>query len=304
MKRDILSVLDMKDDLEDLIDLSIRLKQERYKRVESLDNRVLALIFEKPSTRTRVSFETAMDQLGGHSIYLNPNDMQMGRGETIHDTAKVLSGFVDAIAYRAFSHENVTELARNSSIPVINALDDMEHPVQIIADFMTVKEERGKLSGINFTYVGDGNNVANSLLLGAAILGVNITISCPEGYEPKEEFVKKSREIASSTGSEVKISHNPPEDVKDADVIYTDVWVSMGEENERAKREEALKNFQVNEKLVANARDDFIFLHCLPAHRGSEVSAGVIDGPRSRVFQQAENRLHTEKAVLVKLVKD
>lgn len=303
MKRDIVSVLDMKDDLEDMIDLSIEVKKQRYRRYEALDNRVLALIFEKPSTRTRVSFETAMDQLGGHSIYLNPHDMQMGRGETIHDTAKVLSGFVDAIAYRAFSHENVAELAKNSTIPVINALDDREHPVQIVADFMTVKEEKGKLRGINFVYVGDGNNVANSLLLGAAILGVNITISCPEGYEPPEEFVKKAQEIASSTGSRVLVSHNPAEDVKDADVIYTDVWVSMGEEDERAKREKALKGFQVNEQLVAHAKKDYIFLHCLPAHRGSEVTAGVIDGPNSRVFQEAENRLHTEKAILIKLVK-
>lgn len=302
MKRDIVSVTDMKDDLEELIDLAIELKKKRYERDPAMDNRVLALIFEKPSTRTRVSFETAMDQLGGHSIYLNPNDMQMGRGETIHDTAKVLSGFVDMIAYRAFSHDNVKELASNASIPVINALDDREHPVQIIADFMTVKEEKGHLKGINFVYVGDGNNVANSLLLGAAILGVNITVSCPHGYEPDEEFVKQAREIAKSTGSRVSVSHEPRKDVSGADVIYTDVWVSMGEEKERERKEKEFKKFQVNSELVSHADRDCIFLHCLPAHRGLEVAADVIDGPRSRVFQEAENRLHTEKAVLLKLL--
>lgn len=302
MKRDILSVLDMKDDLDELIDLSIELKKRRYQREPRMDNRVLGLIFEKPSTRTRISFETAMDQLGGHSIYLNPNDMQMGRGETIHDTGKVLSGFVDAIAYRAFSHQNVAELAENSSVPVINALDDLEHPVQIIADFMTIKEEKGNLKGLNMVYVGDGNNVANSLLLGAAILGVNITISCPEGYEPEDRFVSKALEIASTRGSNVRVSHDPLKDVSGADVIYTDVWVSMGEEKERVEKENIFRNFQVNGALVAEAKADHIFLHCLPAHRGLEVSAEVIDGPRSRVFQQAENRLHTEKAVLLKLV--
>ncbi len=302
MKRDIISVLDMSGDLEELIDLSIELKKKRYERSPGMDNRVLALIFEKPSTRTRVSFETAMDQLGGHAIYLNPNDMQMGRGETIHDTAKVLSGFVDAIAYRAFSHENVAELARNSTVPVINALDDREHPVQIIADFMTVKEEKGTLKGLKLTYVGDGNNVANSLLLGAAILGVNITVSCPEGFEPPEEFVRKAKELAGTSGTSVVVSHNPAEDVKDADIIYTDVWVSMGEESERAEKEKKFMPFQVNGKLFSHAKKDCTFLHCLPAHRGLEVTSDVIDGPRSRVFQEAENRLHTEKAVLQKLV--
>lgn len=302
MKRDIVSVLDMKDDLEELIDLSISLKNDRYKRSREIDNRVLALIFEKPSTRTRISFETAMDQLGGHSIYLNPNDMQMGRGETIQDTAKVLSGFVDAIAYRAFKHENVVELAKNASVPVINALDDREHPVQIIADFMTVKEERKQLKGLKLVYVGDGNNVANSLLLGAAILGVNITVSCPIGYAPPEEFVNKAKEIAANTGSSVTVSHDPLNDVANADVVYTDVWVSMGEEKEKEKRERDFAGFQVTNEMMSKANSECIFLHCLPAHRGLEVAAEVIDGPRSRVFQEAENRMHTEKAVILKLV--
>lgn len=302
MKRDIISVLDMKDDLEELIDLAIEVKKNRYERYKQCDNRVLGLIFEKPSTRTRISFETAMDQLGGHSIYLNPNDMQMGRGETIHDTAKVLSGFLDVIAYRAFKNENVKELARNSTIPVINALDDREHPVQIIADFMTIKEERGTLKGLNLTYVGDGNNVANSLLLASAILGVNITVSCPPGFEPPEYFVNTAKGIAETSGSQVKISHSPAEDVKNADVIYTDVWVSMGEESEKKRKEELFRDFQVNEELLSKATDKCIFLHCLPAHRGLEVSASVIDGPKSRVYQEAENRLHTEKALLLKLM--
>jgi len=302
VKRDIVSVLDMKDDLEDLIDLSIEMKKNRYKRYVELDNRVLALIFEKPSTRTRVSFETAMDQLGGHSIYLNPNDMQLGRGETISDTAKVLSGFVDAIAYRSFSHSNVEELAKNATIPVINALDDKEHPVQIIADLMTIKEERGRLRGLKMVYVGDGNNMAHSLLLASAIVGMNITVSCPHGYEPDDFYVNKAKEIARSSGSQVMVSHTPESDVRDADVIYTDVWTSMGEEAEREKRENDFKEFQVNGKLVSQAKSDFIFLHCLPAHRGLEVTPDVIDGEHSRVFQEAENRLHTEKAVLFKLI--
>lgn len=292
----------MQDDLEDLIDLSIKVKRERYKRYDVADNRVLAMIFEKPSTRTRISFETAMDQLGGHSIYLNPNDMQMGRGETIHDTAKVLSGFVDAITYRAFSSRNVRELAENASVPVINALDDREHPVQMLADFMTVKENKGKLNGLKFVYIGDGNNVANSLLLASAILGVNITVSCPKGREPPAEFTEKAKEIASVKGSSVLVSHDPSTDVAGADVIYTDVWVSMGEEKERQEKEREFMDYQVTAELLSKASKDCIFLHCLPAHRGLEVSADVIDGPQSRVFQQAENRLHTEKALLLKLL--
>lgn len=303
MKRDIISVLDMKDDLEDIIDMSIRLKKNRYEPFHDTENRVLAMIFEKPSTRTRISFETAMIQLGGHAIYLNPNDMQIGRGETIADTAKVLSRYADVISYRAFSHDNVVELAKNASVPVINALDDREHPVQIIADFMTIKEKKGKLRGLNLVYVGDGNNMAHSLMLGAALLGVNMTLACPEGYKPREEYVDKAKEIAKGTGSKISVVTDPVEAVKDADAIYTDVWISMGDEKVKEQKEKAFKKYQVNDELVSKAPKDYIFLHCLPAHRGMEVTDSVADSVNSVIFDEAENRLHTEKALLYTLLK-
>ena len=302
MKRDILSVLDMKEDFEDLIGLSLKLKRSRYEEVSSAKNRVLAMIFEKPSTRTRVSFESAMRQIGGHSLYLNPNDMQLGRGETISDTAKVLSRMVDVIAYRAFEHTKMMELARNATIPVINALDDSEHPVQMLADFMTLYEKFGNLKGLNLTYVGDGNNVANSLLYASALTGVNIRVATPEGYEPKKEYVSKATELASRYGSSVEILNDPLKAAKGADAVYTDVWISMGEENQRQEKEKLFIKYQVNEKLMAQASDRAVFLHCLPAHRSLEVTPGVIDGVRSVVFDEAENRLHTEKALLVRLL--
>ncbi len=302
MKRDILSVLDMKEDFEDLIGLSLKIKRSRYEEVSSAKNRVLAMIFEKPSTRTRVSFESAMRQIGGHSLYLNPNDMQLGRGETISDTAKVLSRMVDVIAYRAFEHTKMMELARNATIPVINALDDSEHPVQMLADFMTLYEKFGNLKGLNLTYVGDGNNVANSLLYASALTGVNIRVATPEGYEPKKEYVSKATELASRYGSSVEILNDPLKAAKGADAVYTDVWISMGEENQRQEKEKLFIKYQVNEKLMAQASDRAVFLHCLPAHRNLEVTPGVIDGVRSVVFDEAENRLHTEKALLVRLL--
>lgn len=302
MKRDILSVLDMKEDFEDLIGLSLKLKRSRYEEVSSVKNRVLAMIFEKPSTRTRVSFESAIRQIGGHSLYLNPNDMQLGRGETISDTAKVLSRMVDVIAYRAFEHTKMMELARNATIPVVNALDDSEHPVQMLADFMTLYEKFGNLKGLNLTYVGDGNNVANSLLYASALTGVNIRVATPEGYEPKKEYVSKATELASRYGSSVEIMNDPLRAAKGADAVYTDVWISMGEENQRQEKEKLFIKYQVNEKLMAQASDRAVFLHCLPAHRDLEVTPSVIDGVRSVVFDEAENRLHTEKALLVRLL--
>ena len=303
MKRDIISVLDMKDDLEDIIDLAIRLKKNRYEPFPDTRNRVLAMIFEKPSTRTRISFETAMIQLGGHAIYLNPNDMQIGRGETVADTARVLSRYADVISYRAFSHENVLELARNASVPVINALDDHEHPVQIISDFMTIKEKKGRLKGLKLAYVGDGNNMAHSLMLGAALLGVNMTLACPEGYEPQAEYVNKAKEIAKDTGSRISVIKDPLEAVEGADVVYTDVWISMGDEKVREQKEAAFRKYQVNDELVSKASKDYIFLHCLPAHRGMEVTDSVADSVNSVIFDEAENRLHTEKALLYTLLK-
>lgn len=302
MKRDIISVLDMKDDLEEIIDLSIKFKKQRYEQFPEYVNHVLGMIFEKPSTRTRISLETAMTQLGGHAIYLNPNDMQIGRGETIGDTAKVLSGFVDVISYRAFKHENVLELARNASVPVINALDDMEHPVQMVADFMTVKERKGHLDGLKVSYVGDGNNVANSLILSSVILGSDISIGCPKGYEPNRKLVEAATKISKETGTHIEITDDPVKAMENADVVYTDVWVSMGEEKEREQKEKIFLKYQVNEQLVSHANKDYLFLHCLPAHRGLEVTGEVMEGVHSAVFDEAENRLHTAKGILKTLL--
>lgn len=302
MKRDIISVLDMENDLEDIIDLSIKFKKQRYQDMGQTHNRVLGMIFEKPSTRTRVSLETAMVQMGGHAIYLNPNDMQLGRGETVSDTARVLSGFVDVISYRAFKHQNVLDLAKHASVPVINALDDVEHPVQIVADFMTVKEIKHRVNGLKMAYVGDGNNMANSLMLGSAILGTDISVACPKGYEPNREITEKAKSLAKQNGSRVEVLNDPADAVSNADIIYTDVWISMGEEKLKDQKEKVFGGFQVNGELVSQANKDYIFMHCLPAHRGLEVSDDVIDSLHSVVFQEAENRLHTAKGVLYTLL--
>ncbi len=305
MKKDLISIVDIKDELEEIIDLAIEMKR-RHRMVEvyePLKDKSMAMIFEKPSTRTRVSFEVAMTQLGGHALYLSPRDMQLGRGETIADTAKVLSRYVDAIVYRAYKHEMMLELAENASVPVINALDDLEHPCQIVADLMTIKEKKGGFRGLKLAYVGDGNNVAHSLMLGAAIVGMDFYIACPEGYEPHKEIVGEARKIANETGSKVVVTHDPIEAVKNADVIYTDVWVSMGDEAEQETRMRVFKPYQVNEELVRHAKSNYIFMHCLPAHRGLEVTDDVIDSRNSVVFDEAENRLHAQKAILVRLIK-
>ena len=306
MKKDLISIVDIKDELLDIINLALEMKHRQQmgeREMQTvLKNRSLAMIFEKPSTRTRVSFEVAMTQLGGHALYLSPRDMQLGRGETISDTAKVLSRYVDAIVYRAYKHDMMMELAENATVPVINALDDVEHPCQIVADLMTIKEKKGDFSGLKLAYVGDGNNVANSLMLGAAIVGMDIYLATPEGYEPNSGLIGLAKKIAHESGSHVKITHDPVEAVKDADIIYTDVWVSMGDEAETEKRLKIFKPFQVNRELVKYAKQNFIFMHCLPAHRGLEVTDDVIDSRNSVVFDQAENRLHAQKAILVRLI--
>lgn len=301
-KRDILSVLDMESDFQEIIDLSLELKKNRYRSYDSIRNKMLGLIFEKPSTRTRTSLEVAIDQLGGHAVYLNPSEMQLGRGETISDTGHVLSRFLDAIAYRAYDHRNVVELARSTSIPVINALDDVEHPLQIVADFMTILEKKGKFSGLKFSYIGDGNNMANSLMLGAALTGMDMYVATPKGYEPKPEYVEKAKATAKKYGSTITITNDPVEAARNADVIYTDVWISMGEESKKGEKEKAFGKYQINESLVSNAKKDYIFMHCLPAHRGLEVTDGVADSINSVIFDEAENRLHSEKGVLYKLL--
>ncbi|MEM3493833.1 MAG: ornithine carbamoyltransferase [Thermoplasmata archaeon] len=304
MKKDVISVLDMEDYLLELIDEAITLKAKLRNRevLEPLKNRSIAMIFEKPSTRTRVSFEVGITQLGGHALYLSPKDLQLGRGETIADTAKVLSRYVDAIVYRAFEHKMVLELAKNATVPVINALDDLEHPCQCAADLMTIKEKKGEFKGLKFVYVGDGNNVCNSLLLGSAIVGMNMVACCPKGYHPDRKIFETAKKIAKKNGARIEIMEEPEKAVKDADVIYTDVWVSMGDEAEKEKREKVFQPYQVNMKLLKKAKKDCIFMHCLPAHRGYEVTDEVIDSEQSVVFDEAENRLHVQKAMLLRLI--
>lgn len=297
----LISMLDVKNEICEILDLASELKAKQKKGIlhEMLKNKSLGMIFEKSSTRTRVSFEVGMTRLGGHALYLSPKDLQMGRGETVPDTAKVLSRFVDGIMYRAFDHKMMLELAKNSTVPVINGLDDIEHPCQIIADLLTIKEKKKDFNKLKLAYVGDGNNVCNSLLLGAAIVGMNMSVGCPKGYEPNKEILEKAKKIAKS---KIEISENPFDAVKNADIIYTDVWVSMGDESEKEKREKIFLPYQVNQKLIGNAKKNCIVMHCLPAHRGKEITDEVVNGKNSVVFDQAENRLHAQKAVMVKLM--
>lgn len=283
-----------------LLDKADELKQKlrRGEPHEMLRGKTLGMIFAKPSTRTRVSFEAAMTQLGGHAIYMGTSDLQLGRGETIADTARTLSRYVDAVMARLFKHEDVVELARNSSVPVINGLTDLLHPCQTLADLQTIREKKGKLKGLKLAWVGDGNNVCNSLLLGCTLVGMNISVACPKGYEPNAEIVKQAQKNAERSGVKLEILDDPKKAVKGADVIYTDVFVSMGQEAERERRTKDFRGYQVNADLLKHAKKDVIFMHCLPAHRGEEVTAEVIDGPHSVVFDQAENRLHSQKAIL------
>lgn len=269
---------------------------------QPLKGKVLGMIFDKPSTRTRVSFEAGMIQLGGNALYLNGQDLQLGRGESVSDTAKVLSHYVDAIMIRTFSHSTVEELAANATIPVINGLTDLFHPCQALADLLTIQEEKGDLKGLKLVYVGDGNNVAHSLMIASAKLGMHITVATPPGYEPNLEITELAKQFGKNSGSKVIVTNNPIEAVKNADAIYTDVWTSMGQEEENEVRLKAFKDFQVNEKLILEANDDYIFMHCLPAHRGEEVTGDVIDGKNSVVFQQAGNRLHVQKALLAEIL--
>lgn len=293
-----------KEEIEYLLELAIDIKkkQKNGEVYQPLKGKTIGLIFEKSSTRTRVSFEVGMFQLGGHALFLSKNDIQLGRGETISDTAQVLSRYLDGIMIRTFAHSNVTELAKYADIPVINGLSDDAHPCQVLADFQTVLEHKGKLKGLKMAYVGDGNNMAHSLMLGAAKLGVHVSVASPKGYEPSAAIVDQAKSIAAETGAEVVVTNNPQEAVQDADIIYTDVWASMGFEDEQKAREAAFADYQVDEELVKGAKPDYIFLHCLPAHRGEEVSEGVIDGPNSAIFDQAENRLHAQKALMAALM--
>jgi len=263
-----------------------------------LAGKSLAAIFEKPSTRTRVSLEVAMADLGGHALYLSSKDLQLGRGETIADTARVLSRFVHAIAARVYDHKTVEELGRYAEVPVINALSDLEHPCQILADLMTVRERFGRLAGLKVAWVGDGNNVCNSTILAAAMMGMEMAVAAPPGYEPDRKILDQ----AESLGGRTAVLADPLEAVRGAEVVSTDTWVSMGDEAEAAKRVEAFRRYQVNSDLLRHAKDDAIVLHCLPAHRGQEITDEVMDGPKSAILDQSENRLHSVKAVLERLL--
>jgi ornithine carbamoyltransferase len=299
--RHLLSPQDLSpEEIEAVLNKADELKQKLRKGEphELLHGKTLGMIFAKPSTRTRVSFETAMTQLGGHAIYMGMGDLQLGRGETIADTARTLSRYVDAVMARLFKHEDIVELARNSSVPVINGLTDLLHPCQTLADLQTIREKKGRLKGLKLAWIGDGNNVCNSLLLGCTLVGMNISAACPKGYEPNAEIVEQARKNAEQSGVKLEILNDPKKAVIEADVVYTDVFVSMGQEAEREQRMRDFKGYQVNAELLKYAKNDVIFMHCLPAHRGEEVSAEVIDGPHSVVFDQAENRLHAQKAVL------
>ena len=290
--RSLLSVSDIEDEVTRILDIASDFKDQK-----------LAMIFQKSSTRTRVSFEVGMYELGGTALFLSTNDIQLGRGEPIKDTAKVLSRFVDAIMIRAIEHDDVIELRDEADVPIINGLTNLEHPCQALADMLTVKEHKGGFDG-KFVYVGDGNNVCNSLLLICGCLGMDMAVACPDEYKPNAEIVAKAKEYAAKNNSTITITSDVKAAVSGADVIYTDVWVSMGDEAEAEKRRADFKEYQVNQELIDLADDDVIFMHCLPAIRGEEVSAEVIDGPHSVVYDQAENRMHAQKGVLYYFLKE
>jgi ornithine carbamoyltransferase len=296
MKRDFLTVSNLSSrEIERLIRRAIDFKSGKDVHACPLIGKSIGLIFEKASTRTRVSFEVGIYQLGAQSIYLTPKEIQIGRGETVHDTAKVLSRYLNAIVMRTFSHDTVSEFASHASIPVINGLSDLHHPCQALGDLMTIVEKKGRLKDINIAYVGDGNNVANSLVESASIMGMRLSIACPKGYEPPAEILGRAR---AKSKHDVRIVRDPKDAVCGADAVYTDVWVSMGQEKEASKKRHSFRKYQVNTELLSYARENAIILHCLPAHRGEEITDEVIDGPQSVVFDQAENRLHTQKALL------
>jgi ornithine carbamoyltransferase len=300
VERDYLSVDDLsREELARVLDIADELKADRSLHRTALAGRTVALIFEKSSTRTRVSFEVGVTQLGASPLTLSSADLQLGRGETIEDTGRVLSRYVDAIVLRTFEQERLEVLAGAASVPVVNSLSDFEHPCQALADLFTVRERAGSLEGRTLAYVGDGNNVAHSLLLAGAKAGMHVRVGTPPGFEPIPQVVQRAREIAAATGGSVEVVNDPHEAAVDADVLYTDVWASMGQEAEADERALVFPAFQLNQKLVDAAAPDVVVLHCLPAHRGQEITDEVLDGPHSAVWDQAENRLHTQKALLL-----
>jgi ornithine carbamoyltransferase len=299
-KRDLLSVADLSAaEVDEIIAQALKIKQGPTP--QSLSGKILVLLFEKPSLRTRVSFEVAIHQLGGYCLYLSPDEVGLGKREPVSDVARVLSRYVHGIIARTFAHQTLQALASHSTVPVINALSDSEHPCQALADILTIREKKGKLKGLTLAFIGDGNNVANSLLLAAANTGINFRIAFPPGYAVKDEILHTARGLASHSGSQIFIVDKPEQAVKDADVVYTDVWTSMGQEVESAIRRKAFSRYQVDIGLLSLAKKDAIFMHPLPAHHGEEVAAGILEDPRSVVFDQAENRLHLQKALLIEM---
>jgi len=304
MSRSFLSVADVSsEELETILTSGKTLKAElghsaNPTRLNSLENRIVGLLFEKPSTRTRTGFEVAVLRLGGGAVYLPSAELQLSRGEPVKDTARMLGGYLNCIVARVYAHDTVVQLAKYSGLPVINALSDLEHPTQTICDLLTVMEARGKLDGLKLGYVGDGNNVCNSLLLGCATVGMNMTVACPTGYNPNKTILQKAKEIGSGTGASLSIVRKPKEAAENADVLYTDVWVSMGEEKERRKRMKAFRGYQINAELLRAAKSDAVVMHCLPAHRGLEITDDVIEGKQSIVWSQGENKLYGAAAIL------
>src|SRR3990170_1869106 len=299
--KDLISIHDLTlEEVNQIFEVSKTLKQKQLtgESHRVLEGKTLGMIFTKPSTRTRISFETGIYQLGGIGMYFGPNDLQLGRSESISDTAKVLSRYLDGIMIRTFAHQDVVDLADGASIPVINGLTDLLHPCQVLADLFTILEKKGKLKGLKLAYIGDGNNMAHSLLNGCSKVGMHISIASPSGYKPNAEIVNNATKNAKYMGSKVEILDDPVKAVKNADIIYTDVWASMGQESEAAERRKKFMRYQVNPKLVKNAKDDYLFMHCLPAHRGDEVVNEVADSPNSVIFDEAENRLHVQKAIM------
>lgn len=297
----LLSISDLSlDEINELLDVAddLKVKRSKGKIVEMLKHKSLGMIFEKSSTRTRISFEVAMAELGGHALFLSYRDLQLGRGETVGDTAQVISRYLSCIMARVVSHSTLEELAEYATVPVINALSDLEHPCQLLADLQTIREYKGRFEGLKFAWIGDGNNVCNSAILAAAITGMKMSVACPEGYEPDPDMVAKARGM----GGSVEVVTAAEEAAMDADVLYTDVWVSMGDEDEKEQRLRDLGPYQINDALMNVAKDDCMVMHCLPAHRGEEITSEVLTGTHSAVLDQAENRLHAQKALLIKLL--
>ena len=302
-KQDFISLRDFSPaDVRHFLDMACQMKAKPEACSQTLKGKTLAMIFEKPSLRTRVTFDVAMEELGGHAVYLSPAEISLGKRESVYDIARNLERMVHGIMIRTFAHEIVEEMAQHARVPVINGLTDFSHPCQAMADYLTMLEVKGRIAGLKVAYVGDGNNVAHSLMFAGAQLGAHVWIATPPGFEPNLDATSWSRLCCTETGASITLTHDPELAVEDADVVYTDVWASMGQEAEALARAAIFRPYQVNSALLACAKDDAIFLHCLPAHRGDEVTDEVIDSPRSFVFQQAENRLHAQKAILVELM--